>query len=126
MEELPEGPLIVANEFFDALPIRQFQRDDALWRERWVERAGDGLGFVWEPARPDADLDARFPLAPDRALVEVSLGAEVIAAELGARLARHGGRARHRLRRLGRDGDTLQALRGHRRADPLADPGRRT
>jgi NADH dehydrogenase [ubiquinone] 1 alpha subcomplex assembly factor 7 len=125
VEELPEEPLIlVANEFFDALPIRQFQRDDALWRERWVERAGDGLGFVWGPARADADLDARFPLAPDRALVEVSLGAEVIAAELGARLARHGGAA------LVIDygawdgmGDTLQALRGHRPADPLADPG---
>jgi NADH dehydrogenase [ubiquinone] 1 alpha subcomplex assembly factor 7 len=125
VEELPEEPLIlIANEFFDALPIRQFQRDDALWRERWVERTGDGLGFVWGPARADADLDARFPLAPDRALVEVSLGAEVIAAELGARLARHGGAA------LVIDygawdgmGDTLQALRGHRPADPLADPG---
>ena len=125
VEELPEEPLIlVANEFFDALPIRQFQRADALWRERRVTRAGDGLGFVWDPASADADLDARFPLAPDGALVEVNRGGEAIAAELGARLARRGGTA------LIIDygswdgmGDTLQALRGHRPADPLAAPG---
>ncbi len=98
VEELPEQPLIlIANEFFDALPIRQFQRDDALWRERWVERTGDGLGFVWGPARADADLDARFPLAPDRLLVDYGAWDGM--------------------------GDTLQALRGHRPADPLTDPG---
>ena len=39
VEELPAEPLIlVANEFFDALPIRQFQRADTLWRERRVDR----------------------------------------------------------------------------------------
>ena len=72
LEELPPGPLfLVANEFFDALPIRQFQRTDALWRERQVGLAGGRLAFAWAPPRPDAALDARFPRLPDGAVAEV-------------------------------------------------------
>ena len=59
--------VVIANEFLDALPIRQFQRADALWRERLVGIEGDGLGFVWGAPRPDAGLDARFPLLADGA-----------------------------------------------------------
>lgn len=122
LAELPAGPLIlVANEFFDALPIRQFQRVGPLWRERLV---GPGLGFVWGTPRGDADLDARFPAAADGALVEVNAAAEATAAALAARIAQQGGAA------LILDygawdgtGDTLQALQGQAPADPLADPG---
>ncbi len=36
-DEVPEGPLLlVANEFFDALPVRQFHRTAQGWRERMV------------------------------------------------------------------------------------------
>ena len=122
---LPAGPAIVlANEFFDALPIRQFQRTDALWRERLVGLGGEGLSFVWGVPRPDADLDRRFPLASDGTIVEVSPAGEATAARLGARIGTDGGAA------LVVDygsqagsGDTLQAVRGHGRADPLEAPG---
>jgi SAM-dependent MidA family methyltransferase len=125
LADVPEGPLfLVANEFLDALPIRQFQRADALWRERRVGVFGGGFGFVWAPPRPDAGLDARFPHAADGTIVEVSEAAEAVAARLGARIAAAGGAAL--LLDYGAwdgTGDTLQALRRHVPADPLADPG---
>ncbi len=123
--ELPTGPLFaVANEFLDALPIRQVQRTDAAWRDRMVVLSGDTLAFAWSPPRPDAALDARFRDLPDGAVAEIAEAAEALAAGLGARIAGAGGAA------LLVDygawdgfGDTLQALRAHRPADPLADPG---
>lgn len=126
MGDLPEAPLIlIANEFFDALPTRQFQRVDALWRERLVGAGPEGgLGFVWGQARGDAELSARFGFAADGALVEVCAAGEAIAAQIGGRIARQGGAA------LMVDygawegsGDTLQALRGHEPVDPLETPG---
>ncbi|HRO10526.1 SAM-dependent methyltransferase [Amaricoccus sp.] len=121
LEDLPGGPLfLVANEFFDALPIRQFQRTESLWRERLVGPDG----FLWGAPRPDAGLDARFPHLPDGAIAETSPQSEAIAAHLGARIALGGGAA------LVVDygawdghGDTLQAVAGHAFADPLAAPG---
>ncbi|MFO1208070.1 MAG: SAM-dependent methyltransferase [Amaricoccus sp.] len=125
VDALPDAPLFaIANEFFDALPIRQFQRADALWRERLVALDGDRLGFGWAPPRPDADLDARFPRAPDGAVVELNPSGEAVAARLGARIAARGGAA------LVIDygaaegtGDTLQAVRRHLPVDPLDAPG---
>jgi len=122
---LPEGPVIVvANEFFDALPIRQFQRLGEFWRERFVGVADGRLATAWGRSRADADLDRRFPLARDGLLVEVSPAGEAVAAALGARIARDG------IAALIFDygdaegvGDTLQALKAHAAVDPLAEPG---
>ena len=51
--ELPTGPLFaVANEFLDALPIRQVQRTDAAWRDRMVVLSGDDARLRLEPAAP--------------------------------------------------------------------------
>ena len=123
--ELPAGPLFaVANEFLDALPIRQVRRTDAAWSERTVVEAGAGLALAWGPPRPDADLDRRFSGLPDGAIAEMGEAGEAFAAGLGARIAAAGGAA------LVVDygawdgfGDTLQAVRGHRPADPLDRPG---
>ncbi|MCB1352832.1 MAG: SAM-dependent methyltransferase [Rhodobacteraceae bacterium] len=127
VEELPEGPLFVlANEFFDALPIRQFQRTDPLWRERRVGLAPDGEGFAFTWARPEAgpELDQAFGPVPDGAIVETNPVGASIAGWLGARIAAEGGAT------LVIDygawdgtGDTLQALRAHEPVDPLGDPG---
>jgi NADH dehydrogenase [ubiquinone] 1 alpha subcomplex assembly factor 7 len=56
--EVPDdAPLyLVANEFFDALPIRQFVRDGARWMERVVVAGNDGLGFALLPAAPPAQM----------------------------------------------------------------------
>lgn len=123
--ELPDGPVIIlANEFFDALPIRQFQRVNIFWRERMVGVEAGALAFAWAPARPDPVLDRRFPGVEDGAIVEIAPAGENIAAQLGHRIAGSGGAAL--LVDYGADagvGDTLQALRAHRPEDPLLSPG---
>jgi SAM-dependent MidA family methyltransferase len=117
---LPPGPvLLLANEFLDALPVRQFVRRGAAWRERWV---ADGA-FLELP--PGEDAPPLPPEAPEGAVLEVNEAARALAAALGARLAAQGGAA------LildygpaeGGFGDSLQAVRAHARADPLAEPG---
>jgi SAM-dependent MidA family methyltransferase len=119
--EVPPGPAIVlANEFFDALPIRQFVRRGAGWSERFVA----GGAFVEQPAAA-ADAPPLPADAPEGAVQEVSEVGRALAAALGARLAEQGGAA------LALDygpaaggfGDSLQALRGHEPADPLGEPG---
>ncbi|GLK67791.1 class I SAM-dependent methyltransferase [Hansschlegelia plantiphila] len=112
----------VANEFFDALPIRQFARTAAGWRERLVGLSDEGaLVFGLAPEAP-SDLDP--PERPTGALLEVCPEALAIAARLGGHVAAHGGAA------LAIDygsgfsaGDTLQAVRAHGFVDPLAEPG---
>ena len=58
VEELPDGPLlVVANEFLDALPIRQFVRGSGGWSERLVAVDPEGhLVFVDGPQSPAASL----------------------------------------------------------------------
>lgn len=125
VEMVPPGPMILlANEFFDALPVRQFQRVDLLWRERQVELRDGALVLGHAAPRPEPWLAARFPDLPDGALVETCPAGEAIAARIGARLTRGGGAA------LVIDygawdghGDTLQALRRHMPVDILQAPG---
>ncbi|MCQ4160703.1 SAM-dependent methyltransferase [Roseomonas sp. GC11] len=120
VEDLPPGPaLILANEFLDALPIRQFVRRGDTWRERFVENGA----FTECPAEAAPPLPED---APEGAIQEVSEAARAVAAHLGARLLAQGGAA------LFLDygpanrgfGESLQALSAHGAVDPLADPGR--
>lgn len=128
LADIPAGPMIlIANEFFDALPVHQFVRTKDGWRERAV-----GLGpagrLAWQTAGTDAARAARlaeFRETGEDVIVEVSPRREAAAREIGARLAQSGGTA------LIVDyghfgpaaGDTLQAVRGHAYADVLAQPG---
>ncbi len=116
MTALPDGPLLLlGNEFLDALPIRQFVRRGARWAERFV---ADGA-FVEQPA---ADPGRE---APDGGAVELCEPALGLAAWLGARVARSPGAALfldYGPTRSG-PGESLQAIRAGRPADPLADPG---
>ncbi len=124
-DTLPETPLfLVANEFFDALPIRQFVRDDKGWRERQVGVTDGTLCFGLSAPAPVAALDHRLSDTRPGDLVETCAPAAPVVAAVAGRIARHGGAALvvdyGGWRSLG---DTLQALRGHARADPLACPG---
>jgi NADH dehydrogenase [ubiquinone] 1 alpha subcomplex assembly factor 7 len=122
LDEVPPGPaLVVANEFFDALPVRQFMATEAGWRERLVGTDGDRLAFGLAP-EPDASL---APATRPGEVREWPGAAIAIAERLAARLVRDGGAA------LAIDygsagpgtGDTLQAVRRHAFVDPLEDPG---
>lgn len=115
---------LVANEFFDALPIRQFIRDGAGWRERQIGLDGDALVFGLSTAAPLDALAHRLDDTRDGDLVETCAPAQPIMQEIGARIAAEGGAALifdyGDWRSLG---DTLQGMRDHGRADPLAAPG---
>ena len=119
-----DAPLIlVANEFLDCLPARQFLRTYRGWAERRVGLGGEGrLAWGLQPAvKPDGVPDDAEP----GAIWEVSAAQTALGAELGERIARQGGAAL--LIDYGRDapgpGDTLQALARHHKVDPFADPG---
>ncbi len=119
IEAVPAGPaIVIANEFFDALPIRQFTRRQGMWHERFV---GNG-GFLEQPVEAAPALPEA---APEEAVHEVSEAGLSIARHLAERLHEQGGAA------LILDygpaepgfGDSLQAMAAHGRADPLAEPG---
>lgn len=122
--DLPAGPaILIANEFFDALPIRQFVRTENGWAERAVGLGDDGrlaFGLMPGAALPELPSDA----APGT-IKEVTAAGTGLAAEIGTRLANAPGAALIIDYGYGtsRSGATLQAVRGHAFDDPLAHPG---
>lgn len=123
LQSVPPGPLLVlANEFLDALPVRQFVRRKGGWHERLVGLdAEGGLAFGLSPT-PDPVVRTD---AAEGAVLEVPAPAAGVVASLAARLARSGGAG------LMLDygsvqsgfGDTLQAVSRHASVDPLHRPG---
>jgi NADH dehydrogenase [ubiquinone] 1 alpha subcomplex assembly factor 7 len=130
LESVPEGALLlVANEFFDALPIRQFQRTEEGWRERMIALDETGARFRWVLSPPGGAAQMLLASeqlgAPVGAIAEVSPASQGLAAAIGARLATAPGAAL--VIDYGHDrsgpGDTLQAVCRHAPADPLDSPG---
>ncbi len=122
---LPDAPLfLLANEFFDALPIRQFQRSPDGWAETMVGVAGDGL--VCGRGSPVALAQLAHRLADTGVgdIVEICPAAMSIMGVIGGAIARNGGAALIiDYGDWGSKGDTFQAVRDHGYADPLASPG---
>lgn len=117
LDSLPAGPLLLlANEFLDALPIRQFVRRNGDWVERYVSD-----GVFLESAVADRDL----PNDADNSVREVGEAAAAFVSELASRIAAQGGAA------LFIDygpaesgpGDSLQAIMHGRPANPLGAAG---
>ena len=114
-DDIPEKPLLlVANEFFDALPIRQYVHLAEGWKERLITWARTGT------------LQFTIPAEAGRIIERCESGKEW-AAVMGKHLKSHGGAAliidygypyppKH-------SNETLQAVRGHAYHDVLADPG---
>jgi SAM-dependent MidA family methyltransferase len=118
--EVPDGhAILVANEFLDALPIRQLIHDGRTWRERVVEvgrdgalvfGAGEEVDYASETARPGTIVEIRSEeaaLLSSLALRQAPVVALFI--DYGPAEPVYG--------------DTLQAVRRHAYADPLAEPG---
>lgn len=124
-EALPDAPLfLIANEFFDALPIRQFTRHAVGWAETVVGVTEGRLTLGRTPPAPLAALDHRLADTVPGDIVELCPAAAPIMGRIGGLIAQHGGAALiidyGDWRSLG---DTFQAVQDHRPVDPLAAPG---
>ncbi|MEO1702504.1 MAG: class I SAM-dependent methyltransferase [Pseudomonadota bacterium] len=130
-ERLPDRPLfLVTNEFFDALPIRQF----IFHRNQWVERCiglGENESLQWQMGTGKIETD-HLPsylknVPAEGSIVETSPARESMAAKIAAHIAEHGGVAinfdyGHTTTAVG---DTFQAVHHHAFANPLQEPGKR-
>jgi SAM-dependent MidA family methyltransferase len=125
---LADRPLFVlANEFFDALPIRQFAKAGDGWHERLVTVNAEGaLAFALAPVTAKGLVvpEARGE-AGDGAVFEIAQGATALAEEIAAAIAARGGAMLAIDYGYGQAGfaDTLQAVKAHNYADILAEPG---
>jgi NADH dehydrogenase [ubiquinone] 1 alpha subcomplex assembly factor 7 len=131
--EVPnDAPLfLVANEFFDALALRQFvktfdsRRREVNWHERMISAQGEKLAFALAPEPVPAALSLNaMPAAQRGAIFETQPAAQAIVSDIAHRIASKGG--------LGLIvdyghvaglGDTFQAIKAHAFADPLEEPG---
>lgn len=125
VDTLPDAPcFLIANEFFDALPTRQFMREGRAWRERLVgEREGALAYGLSDPTSP-AFLSHRISDTNEGDTVEYCSAGTAIVAQISNLIENHSGTALiidyggwHSL------GDTLQALRDHKSVSPLETPG---
>ncbi|MFK8250573.1 class I SAM-dependent methyltransferase [Ancylobacter terrae] len=121
--DVPDGPaIVIANEFFDALPVAHFVRAGDGWHERRIGLDAAGrLVFGLDP-HPARGVMTSLPARPGDILERLD---HPLLHALPARLAAQGGAALvidygHAQSGLG---ETLQALREHKPVDPLADPG---
>ena len=122
----PGFTLLVANEFFDALPIRQFVFTDTGFRERTIILdADDELAFSAGSASLDDGLLPAGAAVSPGTVFEISPARSAVAANIAERIARDGGAGLiidYGHVRSG-FGDTLQAVRGHDYVSALDAPG---
>lgn len=114
------GPvLILANEFFDALPIQQWRYQKGIWHKRWIAKSDDGLRVAWQPEKEQPEYEpiegAVYEVCPVgytffKHCLDLlkKQGGALVMIDYGAWQG---------------DGDTLQAIYHHQQVDPLAKPG---
>lgn len=119
--------LIIANEFFDALPLKQYQMADGAWHERVVGLRDNRRAFGLDPNPvPQESLPEAVQGAGEGEIFEHNQLAIDLMDGLSHRIAERGGAllAIDYGYAKTRTGDTFQAVEGHAPADPLAHPGR--
>ena len=128
IDEVPEGPaIILANEYFDVLPIHQAVKQETGWHERVVDiDRNDRLVFavaddpiprfemLLPPFLRAAPVGAVFEWRPDTEIMKI---ARRLRDQEGAALIIDYGHLRSDA------GDTFQAIAGHSFTDPLKAPG---
>jgi NADH dehydrogenase [ubiquinone] 1 alpha subcomplex assembly factor 7 len=121
-----DGPvLVVANEFLDALPVRQLVKTRQGWREMMVGVESGRFTLVAGMQPMDAAVPEDRRAAPEGTVIETSPAAAAVVFEVAGRLVEQGGAALfidygHA---EPRGGSTLQAVRAHRKLDPFEAPG---
>ncbi|KAK2889808.1 protein arginine methyltransferase NDUFAF7, mitochondrial isoform X1 [Channa argus] len=127
IDDVPSGfSIIIAHEFFDALPIHKFQRTQKGWREVMVDiepEKPDQLRLVVTPS-PTLASSTLVQADERRDHVEVCAEGGVIIQQLARRIAMDGGAAL--IADYGHDGtktDTFRGFKGHQLHDVLVSPG---
>lgn len=130
LTDLPNGPSIfIANEFFDALPIRQFERSPKGWCERLITLDEDETDLVFTLSPPSKAIETIIPKelvgSHEGAVVELSSIAANVSAQISHHIVKHGG--------AGLFVDygwaiptakpSFQAVRNHKKHDVLQEPG---
>jgi NADH dehydrogenase [ubiquinone] 1 alpha subcomplex assembly factor 7 len=126
-DDVPDGPLLqVSNEFFDALPIHQFEQRGGRWHERMVTLEESG-GFAFALRAPGPAFALAVPPVPviEGTVLEVCPAAIAVAGAIARRLVAFGGAALNFDYAIGEAGlgDSLQAVRRHGKHGVLEDPG---
>ena len=128
IDEVPPGPsVILANEYFDVLPMHQMVKRETGWHERTVEIDADGKLAFGASAEPMPRFEVLLPplvrAAPVGAVFEWRPDTEIM--KIATRVRDDGGAALiidyGHLRSDA--GDTFQAIARHSFADPLKNPG---
>ncbi|MEM7270328.1 MAG: SAM-dependent methyltransferase [Pseudomonadota bacterium] len=120
--DIPEGPLfLIANEFFDALPIHQYVMKSGHWHERMIGLENDAPAFGLR------NTGMTSPAAPDGSIWERCRQGAAICRSISERIAAQGvaiiiDYGYGETPEMG--GDTFQAIREHAFADPLMFPGK--
>jgi NADH dehydrogenase [ubiquinone] 1 alpha subcomplex assembly factor 7 len=136
-DDVPPGPaLVLANELFDALPIRQFiksqlsDKEEVIWLERLIDLDPDDdskFRFVASPGPSPAAslLSIDLDYCPDDSIAELCPAGLRLGHTIGARLKEHGGAALFIDYGYGASqiGDSLQALLAHKPHPVLEQPG---
>lgn len=127
LDSLPQNmPLLfVANEFFDALPIRQLIATENGWREVMVNWTASGFENIIGSKPMDAAVPENLRGAPRGSILETSPASSAWCSDIVYRLKKQGGVAliidygydKNRI------GSSLQAIKAHEKIDPLEHPG---
>lgn len=131
LDNLPVMPVILlANEFLDALPFRQYVKRGPLWHEAGIGTGSQEGGDRFERQLLAANADPSILPSgaadePDGAVFEHAPAREAAIRQMASYLIAHGGAALiidygHTISGFG---DTFQAVAGHRHADPFERPG---
>ena len=115
---------LIANEFFDCLPIKQYRRTDEGWQEQMIAFENDQLHFILGTATSE-DVFSKTNDIPNGDMLEISPPSVAFASAIGEHIQTNGGCAI--IIDYGdwdSDGDSLQALKNHTKVDPLTHCGK--
>jgi len=123
LEHVPQGPcIILANEFFDALPVRHYVRSAGGWHQRVIGLDAQGALAFGLAGEAETLISAE---APEGSVLELSPASQLMMSSLASRIAC--GQSAALIIDYGHletgFGETLQALKQHRSVHPLAEPG---